>query len=394
MRSKKLRMMCLVAGMLTLCTGCGQSKTETTKNTEPTPTAVAESTVQATNLKDAFSNDFKVGVAINMYQLKDEEKLQLIKENFNSITLENEMKPEALMDQRGSEESEDGMPAVNTEKLDEILTLARDNGLVVRGHCLVWHSQTPDWFFCEEYEASNPQVDKETLKKRMESYIKQILTYCEENYPGVVYAWDMVNEACDDAGGYRTNSNWYQIYGDHTYIEDAFTFARQYAGKDVKLFLNDYNEYMPLKMRTMSELVKTLAEKELIDGAGFQSHWDMNYPGLDMITDMIDTYSEIPGIEVQFTEIDMHNTDNSEEGFKQQAERYQEFFKKIVEAKRSGKLNVTSVTFWGLTDDVTWLTSFKGEVSYPLLFDSENKRKPSYDALMEVAMVESATEKE
>ncbi len=385
MRSKKLRMMCLVAGMLTLCTGCGGTEKEDTKKVETTPTSVAESTMEATNLKDAYSNDFKVGVAINTYQLKDGEKLQLIKENFNSITLENEMKPDSLMDQRGSEESEDGMPAINTEKLDEILTLAKDNGLVVRGHCLVWHNQTPDWFFCEDYEASNPQVDKETLKKRMESYIKQILTYCEENYPGVVCAWDVVNEACDDAGGYRTNSNWYQIYGDHSYIEDAFTFARQYAGKDVKLFLNDYNEYMPLKMRTMSELVKTLAEKDLIDGAGFQSHWDMSYPGLDMITDMIETYSEIPGIEVQFTEIDMHNTDDSEEGLKQQAERYQEFFKKIIEAKRNGKLNVTSVTFWGLTDDVTWLTSFKGETSYPLLFDSENNRKPSYDALLQIA---------
>lgn len=244
------RLAAAVFAAMLLVTGCGAPAEKKAVETTPEQSSKIEQKEEAKNLKDAFKKDFKVGVAINPYQLKDEETKKIILENFNSITMENGMKPEAILDQRASENSKDGMPAINEENLAECLSLAKDNGLVLRGHCLVWHNQTPEWFFCEKYDAGNAKVDKETMKKRMESYIKKVLSFCQEKYPGVVYAWDVVNEACDDGGGYRTSSLWYEIYGDESYIEDAFTFARKYADKDVKLFYNDYNEYMPSKVST------------------------------------------------------------------------------------------------------------------------------------------------
>lgn len=377
------RLAAAVFAAMLLVTGCGAPAEKKAVETTPEQSSKIEQKEEAKNLKDAFKKDFKVGVAINPYQLKDEETKKIILENFNSITMENGMKPEAILDQRASENSKDGMPAINEENLEECLSLAKDNGLVLRGHCLVWHNQTPEWFFCEKYDAGNAKVNKETMKKRMESYIKKVLSFCQEKYPGVVYAWDVVNEACD-GGGYRTSSLWYEIYGDESYIEDAFTFARKYADKDVKLFYNDYNEYMPSKVSTIAELVKKLYDKKLIDGVGFQSHWDMNYPDTGMISDAMQKYSEIGDLEIQFTEVDMHNTDDSEEGLKKLADRYKEFFEMIVKADREGKANVTSVTFWGLSDDVTWLTSFKGEDSYPLLFDESHKKKACYDSVLAV----------
>ena len=389
MRKKCICSVLLAGAVLLALGGCGEAGEEAgsreTEQPETVQETASQGAIEAENLKDAFAGDFKVGVAVNTYQLADEELAGVITENFNSITMENEMKPESLLDQRSSEESEDGMPGINTETLDRVLTLAKDNGLTLRGHCLVWHSQTPDWFFCEDYEASNPQVDKAEMKKRVESYIQKVLTYCQDNYPGVVYAWDVVNEACDDNGGYRTQSNWYQIYGDESYIEDAFTFARKYADKSVKLFYNDYNEYMPAKRNTIADLLKNLSEKGIVDGVGFQSHWDMNYPSVDLVAAAIEEYAAIPGLELQFTEIDMHNNDDSAEGLQSQAQRYREFFQIILDADREGKADITSVTFWGLSDDVTWLTSFKGEDSYPLLLDGENNRKPCYDSLLELA---------
>lgn len=339
---------------------------------------------QAMNLKDAFGKDFKVGVAVNPYQLKDPEMSKLIRENFNSITMENAMKPENILDQAASENSADEMPEINTENLDEVLSLAKENNLSLRGHCLVWHNQTPEWFFCEKYDAGNDRVDKNTMKKRMESYIKKVLTYCQENYPGVVYAWDVVNEACEDSGGYRTNSKWYEAYGDESYIVDAFTFARKYVAKDVKLFYNDYNEYMPSKVSTIAELLKKLYDKKLVDGVGFQSHWDMSYPDPGMVKDAMAEYSAIGDLEIQFTEIDMHNTEDSEDALKEQADRYKEFFEMITVADREGKAKVTSVTFWGLDDEVTWLSGFKGETSYPLLFDANHEKKPCYHSILAV----------
>lgn len=377
------RLAAAVFAAVLLVTGCGAPAEKKAAEATPAQSSKTEQKEEAKNLKDAFKEDFKVGVAVNPYQLKDEQTKKIILENFNSITMENGMKPEAILDQRASENSKDGMPAINEENLEECLSLAKDNGLMLRGHCLVWHNQTPEWFFCEKYDAGNAKVNKETMKKRMESYIKKVLSFCQEKYPGVVYAWDVVNEACDDGGGYRTSSLWYEIYGDESYM-DAFTFARKYADKDVKLFYNDYNEYMPSKVSTIAEVVKKLYDKKLIDGVGFQSHWEMNYPDTGMISDAMQKYSEIGDLEIQFTEVDMHNTDDSEEGLKKLADRYKEFFEMIVKADREGKANVTSVTFWGLSDDVTWLTSFKGEDSYPLLFDENHKKKACYDSVLAV----------
>lgn len=371
---------------LSILSACGaEAEPQSTSAPTDSKTVSGESVQTATNLKDAFKNDFSVGVAIGSYHLSDEEQSAVVTEHFNSITMENEMKPESLLDPYASEASKDGMPAIKEDVLDKVLSLAQKNNLKMRGHCLVWHSQTPKWFFCKKYDAANDRVDKATMRKRMEVYIQKVLTYCQDKYPGVVYAWDVVNEAADDGGGYRTESDWYEIYGDESYIEDAFTFARKYADKDVKLFLNDYNTYVYSKTNTIVGILNNLTDKGLVDGLGCQSHWDMEYPDVSMLENAIDTFSQFKGLEIQYTEIDMHNTDNSEEGLKKQADRYKEFFDVIVKADREGKINVTNVTFWGLNDASTWLTTFKGEDSYPLLLDADNKRKPCYESLMELA---------
>jgi endo-1,4-beta-xylanase len=375
--------------MLTAFTaaGCGTENKENDKNNKQgssvSPAAVEEKGSRI--LKEAFAEDFTVGVAVNMGALNDSDRMSSVCSHFNSITMENEMKPDSLLDGAASEKSSDGMPEINTKKLDQILSRAKENNIPLRGHTLVWHNQTPDWFFSKDYEPSKGLAGKDEMRKRMEAYIKKVLTYCQENYPGVVYAWDVVNEAMADEGGCRTKSRWYDIYGDESYIEDAFTFARKYADPEVKLFYNDYNEYMPAKREMITATVKKLKEKGVLDGVGMQSHWDMDYPTTDLIDAALEKYGAIEGLEIQLTEIDMHNTDDSEEGLKAQADRYKQFFQTILRADRTGKANITNVTFWGITDEDSWLTNFKGETSYPLLFQGEMEKKPCYESILETA---------
>ncbi len=379
----------MIIGGITMLTafaaaGCGTGKEVKNKENPPvSPAAVEEKGSRI--LKEAFEGDFTVGVAVNMGTLNDSDRMKSVCSHFSSITMENEMKPDSLLDGAASEKSSDGMPEINTKKLDQILSRAKENNIPLRGHTLVWHNQTPDWFFSKDYEPSKGLADKDEMRKRMEAYIKKVLTYSQENYPGVVYAWDVVNEAMADEGGYRTKSHWYEIYGDESYIEDAFTFARKYADPEVKLFYNDYNEYMPAKRGMITATVKKLKEKGVLDGVGMQSHWDMDYPTTDLIDAALEKYGEIQGLEIQLTEIDMHNTDDSEEGLKAQADRYKQFFQTILRADRTGKANITNVTFWGITDEESWLTNFKGETSYPLLFEGEMEKKPCYDSILEAA---------
>lgn len=384
----KLKKWMIIGGVAMLtafaAAGCGKEKeVKEDQNSSVSPAAVEEKGSRI--LKEAFEEDFTVGVAINMGALNDSDRMKSVCDHFSSITMENEMKPESLMDWEASEKSSDGMPEIKTKTLDQILSTAKENNIPLRGHTLVWHNQTPEWFFSKDYEPSKGPAGKGEMRKRMEAYIKKVLTYCQENYPGVVYAWDVVNEAMADEGGYRTKSRWYEIYGDESYIEDAFTFARKYADPEVKLFYNDYNEYMPAKREMITATVKKLKEKGVLDGVGMQSHWDMDYPTTDLIDAALEKYGAIEGLEIQLTEIDMHNTDDSEEGLRAQADRYKQFFQTILQADRTGKANITNVTFWGVTDEDSWLTNFKGETSYPLLFHGEMEKKPCYDSILEAA---------
>lgn len=343
-----------------------------------------------TSLKKAYEQDFKIGAAVNSWQLIGNGSYQkakpLITSQFNSITMENQMKPESLISSDTRNAEDNTSVVINTDTLDLVLGLAQDNGLVLRGHTLVWHSQTPEWFFHESYDADKAYVSKDTMRTRMENYIRQVLEYCQENYPGVVYAWDVANEVVADDGTMRTNSSWFKVYGDASYVTDAFRFARQYAAEGISLFLNDYNEYMPEKRDKLYEVAKGLYEEGLCDGIGMQSHYSMTYPTVALVKVAIQKFDTIaPGkFQVQLTELDIHNTYNTAAGQKSVAQKYRSLFNMLVEMKRGG-VNITGVTFWGLTDADTWLTNFKRETSYPLLFGGDYAAKSAYFAVLEAA---------
>ena len=344
-----------------------------------------------TPLKEAYADDFKVGAAVNTWQLVGNggyaKAKPLIVSQFNSITMENQMKPDSLISADTKDSGDNTSVVINTNMLDQVLGLAKDNGLQVRGHTLVWHSQTPDWFFRENYDAGKAYVSKDTMRSRMENYIRQVLEYCQTNYPGVVYAWDVANEVVSDDGTMRTNSGWYKTYGDADYVTDAFRFARKYADPDVSLFLNDYNEYMPAKRDKLYEVLKGLYEEGICDGFGMQSHYSMSYPTTALVKVAIQKYNSIaPGkIQIQLTELDIHNNYNTAAGQKAVAQKYSTLFQMLVDMKRNNDVNITGVTFWGLTDADTWLTGFKGETSYPLLFGGDYAAKSAYFAVLDAA---------
>lgn len=247
---------------------------------------------------------------------------------------------------------------------------------------MVWHSQTPRWFFTEGYsqDANAPLVSKELMLKRMENYIRQVLEYTQTNYPGLIYAWDVVNEAINpgegDENGLRVkDSLWYEVVGPE-FIEKAFEYARKYADPDVKLFYNDYNTEETGKLLYIKRLVKGLQDKGLIDGIGLQSHLTMDNPSLVDVNSSLLEYGEL-GLELQITELDMGLKSNTEEDFLNQAKRYKRLFMFIKSIHESGAANITNVTFWGLSDDISWLNK-PSEPNYPLLFDNYLLQKPAF----------------
>lgn len=338
------------------------------------------------NLKTAFEPYFKIGAAISNYNLHVPAHMKLLTSQFSSFTCENDMKPMFYLDRdtnKNDPEKYNLTPALTFDKAIPYLEFAKANGIAMRGHTLVWHNQTPKWFFHQRYNENFPLADRETILARLESYIHGVLDFVQNEYPGIIYAWDVVNEAVDE-GDFR-KSVWTKTVG-NDYVIRAFEFARKYAAPDVALFYNDYETAQEWKRDFIIEnILKPLMEKGLVDGMGMQSHLLMDHPDVVSYRTALEMYGKL-GLQIQITELDMHNADPSEESMKALADRYAEFFRIYLDAKKNGKANITSVTFWNLLDENSWLTGFRRETSYPLLFWKNCIAKQAYYSVLETAV--------
>ena len=257
---------------------------------------------------------------------------------------------------------------------------AQQNGLGVRGHVLVWDAYMCDWYFHEGFDSKKPYADAETIQARTRYYIEQVITHFEEKFPGVVYCWDVVNEAvADSAGEYNAQDprhlrllrsgaeNLFQKYMGDDYVAQAFLYARdtvEKLGADIKLYYNDYNAYFADKaaaILALADSVNTFAQDEngqnrkLLDGIGMQGYIGgygtqqgcLEDSHLDMIRSAILGYAA-KGLDVQITEMAVRNFE------KDQADKHAAYYAKLFEVFKGlydGETNpLNCVAIWGLTD--------------------------------------------
>jgi GH35 family endo-1,4-beta-xylanase len=344
--------------------------------------------VSVDTLKDFYKEDFLIGVALSRDDILNQEKAQLVIEQFNSITCENEMKPDFLLDRQETlARGEEDFAVVNMKNALIHLNFAKENNIFMRGHTLVWHSQTPRWFFTEGFDnaADAPYVSREVMLLRMENYIKQVILFVDDEYPGVLVAWDVVNEAIELGNGHpkgirMVNNPWFDVIGED-YVEQAFIFARKYAPKDQKLFYNDYGTYDIQKLHKIRELLEPLVAQGLVDGIGMQDHMQLDNPNILDYQYTINKYAE-SGLEIQVTEFDINVRENDEESQIKLATKYKNMMSTLLSQKRKARSPITSVTFWGLTDNRSWLNNEDGP-SYPLLFDENLKPKPAFFGVLQ-----------
>ncbi len=326
------------------------------------------------SLSKTYQDYFPVGVAVSSYLLHDSTMADFVKSQFNSITPENEMKPENIHPEEGK---------YTWERADRIVNFAVNNGMKVRGHCLVWHQQTPDWFFMDGKDTASAEL----VFKRMKEHIYTVINH----YKGKVYCWDVVNEAISDDNSkfLREESPWLKICGP-SFIDSAFVYAHQ-ADPSAKLFYNDYNAVRPEKTVRIYKLLKDLKSRGVpVDGVGIQAHWSLYEPSAEELRDAIDKFKSL-GLDVQFTELDI-SVFKWEKNFRELrpsdkvaytdslanvlADKYNEIFSIFREYHE----NITGVTFWSVSDRTTWLNYYpvRGRQNYPMLFDTLLKPKKAF----------------
>jgi len=357
-------------------------KDTTAAATEPPPAPSVEMDIPS--LKDVFKDYWPIGAAIEPNETTGLHA-DLLKKHVNWLVAENAMKPDAIQPTEGN---------FNWTNADKLVAFAKENGMKLRFHTLVWHSQVGAWFFLDE--DGSPMVDetdpkkreanKKLLLKRLDTHVRTIVS----RYKDDIKSWDVVNEVIEpgDPDGMRA-SNWYKIAG-VDFIETAFRAAREAGGPDIKLYINDYSTDDMRKRDLLYDLVKSMLDKGVpIDGVGHQTHISVAGPSVFSIIDSMKKFAEL-GLDNIVTELDMSLyawNDRSDYGdnipayvLKSQADKYQELF----EAFKENKDILSGVMFWGITDAHTWLDGFPiTRKDAPLLFDRQLHAKPAFWAIVD-----------
>lgn len=434
------------AAFMLLMTGCGNGKepfqtaAESESVTEKAEGTVTESAAEAAPLQDneAFERDYKAyqsigkllepwgikfGTVINYDNLKDTAMSELAVSHFNSLTAGNEMKAYSLLDQSASQNSGDGMPAMDYRKADAIISFAQENGIQMRGHVLVWDAYMTDWFFREKYDTDGAYADSETLKKRLESYITQVISYFETEYPGIIYCWDVVNEAVGDgAAEYRAGDQrhvrtvrngaanlFYELIGED-YVELSFLYAKtavealqkENPEVEIKLFYNDYNAFYAEKRDAICELVRSINsyvkddsgnDRRLCDGVGMQGYIGgygtqsgcMNFDDIKKIREAILKYAQLG--EVQITEMAVRNYKEESPFPDRHADFYRKLFEMVLSVNGGESRPLTGLTIWGLVDRPDLKKSdygYKMNSPYCGLFDENYQVKKDFSLIYQL----------
>lgn len=345
--------------------------------------------LQCSPLFKAYEKDFRIGAAVSSFMTFDPAYRALILRHFNSLTADNQMKPESVLDRAATLTKGDLLhAAVDFTRVDALMYFARDNGIPMRYHTLAWHNQTPRWFFAKDWsdaEGAEP-ASRENMLARLENYILDVMNHVNTKFPGLVYTWDVVNEAIEPElkapGLYRTWSPWFKTCGED-FLFAAFRAARKGQAPGQTLCYNDYNAFEPVKRDAIIDLLKKLQAENLVDTMGMQGHYVMDWMNISLCEEAARAYAAL-GLKIQVTELDIHCNSDDEAHSQKLAQLYGDYFAMLKKLKEEG-IDIEAVTFWGVTDQDSWLTGFRKETSYPLLFDRAKQAKDAYDAVMKAA---------
>jgi endo-1,4-beta-xylanase len=306
----------------------------------------------------------RIGAAVDPARLSEGEYAGVLAREFNQIEPENSAKFGPI------HPSPNGY---NWGPMEALVAFGGSHQMAVRGHTLVWHRQNPAWL-------TKGDASTEQLATTLQEHIASVVGH----FAGKIYAWDVVNEAFNDDGTFRSTL-WSDSPGigfkGTGYIEQALRWAHV-ADPKALLFYNDYSaEGMNAKSDAIYKMAQDFKERGVpLDGIGLQMHLTANPPPLAGMESNIKRLTEL-GLQVQITELDVRLPIDSagkasETLLATQAQVYRDVVALCLKFPRC-----TAVQIWGFTDKYSWVPrSFQG-TGAALPFDALFQPKPAYDAI-------------
>lgn len=422
------------------------------KITQPKPEIEKDIPDWKTSVTESLGTGSIAGTAIMSSEITDDTLMELVEKHFNAVTFGNELKPDALFNYQidGNsvptktitfKEEKLQVPVVNdagdsldfsradamADKILEWNNAHPDQKIRIRGHVLVWHSQTQEWFFHENYDITKPYVNKETMNRRLKWFIFSVFDHyfgeaANGKYDGLFYGWDVVNEAVI-GNTYRTdkvsaaeslseirhgnNSSWWHVYESNEFIINAFKYANKYAPKDVELYYNDFGETDNTKCEGIVKLINDVKSVKgtRLDAFGMQAHYNVDGFSAAQFKSVAKKYAAAAG-KVQLTELDFKASSTydgtaatKESEYTKMAYCHKNLYEAIKALKAEGT-NVSGLTVWGVIEPNSWLHSqsnvgggANGSAQCPLLFDGNYKAKPAYWAYVDASKLQPAIQK-
>lgn len=357
--------------------------------------AASQTVTPVVQLKDVFKPHFPIGVAINLDQItgRDTNGVALITAQFNSISPENVLKWEKVHPRPGTN-------GYDFAAGDAFVAFGETHHMLVVGHTLVWHSQTPRWVFQDDQGrglSGTNAADRALLLGRMRDHINTVVG----RYKGRIKIWDVVNEALNDSRNeqdtnlLRQASPWVRILG-MEFIEKAFEYAHE-ADPAAILRYNDYSVENPAKRQRLIALIKHLQARNVpVTAIGSQTHANLTWPEPELEDAFLTEVGKL-GLPIHITELDVNG---SQAGQRNQsadvsqnaqatgggapvasiqeklAQQYEDLFRMFQKHRDVVKL----VTFWGVTDADSWRRD-----GNPLLFDGNWEPKLAFRAVVKTA---------
>lgn len=308
-----------------------------------------------------------IGTAVRPSLFSERAYSQTLAREFNMVEAEDAMKWSVLRKERVAFNFNDG---------DEVVRYAQAHAMKVRGHCLVWDHDNPEWLAQGEFTPAE-------LSELLQEHIRTVMGH----YAGQVFAWDVINEALDESGRLR-DSLWFNKPGiglsenGPEYIAQVFRWAHK-ADPQALLFYNEADgEGLSRKSDAIYAMVKDLKQKGVpIDGVGLQMHISSLHVDAGGVAANIARLTAL-GLQVHITELDVSlPLDSAGQPSAADLARQAEIYRDIASAcvQISG---CTAIQTWGFTDKYSWIGSHSRRVrGSALLFDKTYKPKPAYSAL-------------
>ena len=319
--------------------------------------------------QEAERSGVLIGAAVRSSHLSETAYSATLAREFNLVEAEDAMKWRTLR------------PDVETydfRQADEIADFARAHQMKVRGHCLVWGRDNPEWLTKNHFTSGR-------LSRMLHEHINRVMNH----YQGQVFAWDVVNEAMDENGRVR-DSLWYNKPGigfagkGTAYIAQVLRWARK-ADRQALLFYNEAEgEGLNRKSDAIYAMVKDFRQRGVpIDGVGLQMHVPALDADIPSIAANIARLAAL-GVQVHITELDV-SLPLQMDGLPNPADsiRQVNIYRGIVRACLDSP-GCTAIQTWGFTDKYSWIGSHsRGSRGAALPFDRAYEPKAAYRAILE-----------